>query len=257
MTTLANSAFGTDPGRWPLPSASTGDEHWFRAVAAGGQGRYAAARAELDAVASAGGPIASLASSTRASFLRQLGWHAAARGWDGRALAAAGRDPEARADALIGLAADALGVARFALSARLLECAIDVVVAGCPERLPVRWAWVSAELAMVTGRGDDAVGHAERAVALAGESGSTRHAVKSAVVHAAALCSTGARDAAREVADTAIRHAQDAGLIPLTWALSCLLGDVGSAVYDADEIADLRARSADLVQFRGGAWAQR
>ncbi|KEG31865.1 hypothetical protein EN20_06585 [Mycobacterium tuberculosis] len=48
------------------------------------------------------------------SLLRQLGWHTLARGWDGRALALAGADREAGADALIGLAADALGVGRFA-----------------------------------------------------------------------------------------------------------------------------------------------
>ncbi|GAB5006663.1 hypothetical protein MAHJHV63_50100 [Mycobacterium avium subsp. hominissuis] len=28
--------------------------------------------------------VASLAHSTQGSFLRQLGWHALARGWDGR-----------------------------------------------------------------------------------------------------------------------------------------------------------------------------
>src|SRR5690349_22538234 len=58
--------------------------------------------------------------STQGSFLRQLGWHSLARGWDGRALALAAGDPEACADALIGLAADALGIGRFAAAATLL-----------------------------------------------------------------------------------------------------------------------------------------
>ena len=35
---LSNAAFGDDPGRWPLPAATTARELWLRAVAAGGQG---------------------------------------------------------------------------------------------------------------------------------------------------------------------------------------------------------------------------
>ena len=45
---LANAAFGDDPGRWPLPPASTPHELWLRAVVAGGQGRYGSAMADLD-----------------------------------------------------------------------------------------------------------------------------------------------------------------------------------------------------------------
>src|SRR5690625_5852024 len=47
-----------------------------------------------------------------------------------RALALAGADPQAESDALVGLAADALGVGRFAASARLLQRAagLDPVV---------------------------------------------------------------------------------------------------------------------------------
>src|SRR5512135_1162379 len=97
---LATAAFGEEPNLWPLPSAATPHELWLRAVAAGGQGRYGSAMADLDALCRAqrGGPLVSLAHSTRASFLRQLGWHDRARGWDGRALALAGSDPEAGAD---------------------------------------------------------------------------------------------------------------------------------------------------------------
>jgi len=104
MDELANAAFGDDPGRWPLPEATTPLQTWQRAVAAGGQGRYASGFADLDAVGrtSGAGSVASLALSTRASFLRQLGRHVDARPWDGRALALAGSDADARADALSG-----------------------------------------------------------------------------------------------------------------------------------------------------------
>src|ERR1700758_2991032 len=129
---LAAAAFGDRPGSWPLPTAATPQQLWLRAVAAGGQGRYGSAYRDL-AEARRTGPTArwvSLAHSTQASFLRQLGWHALARGWDGRAVALAGEDPEARADALIGLAADALGVGRFAAAATLLARADAVAVPG-------------------------------------------------------------------------------------------------------------------------------
>src|SRR6188472_398446 len=140
---LANAAFGDDPQRWPLPPASTPYELWLRAVAAGGQGRYGSAMTDLDAVCrlDRGGPLVSLAHSTRASFLRQLGWHDRARRWDGRAMALAGADPEASADALIGLAADALGVGRFAASDAAVRRAGEQLTGS--GRQPVRLAWVS------------------------------------------------------------------------------------------------------------------
>src|ERR1700759_5104797 len=108
---LTAVAFGNQPGRWPLPSAHTPRQLWLRAVGAGGQGRYGSARDDLARLLR-GAPEdarAPLAHSTQASFLRQLGSHRLARGWDGRALALAGENSEAAADALIGLAADALG----------------------------------------------------------------------------------------------------------------------------------------------------
>ena len=88
---VRNAAFGDDPGLWPLPAARSVEEQWLRAVVAGGQGRYASADADLASVRRTMrvGRLASLAHSTHASFLRQLGWHDMARGWDGRALAVA------------------------------------------------------------------------------------------------------------------------------------------------------------------------
>ncbi|WP_319445790.1 MULTISPECIES: hypothetical protein [unclassified Mycobacterium] len=259
MNTLVETAFGADPGRWPLPSAKTAEERWLRAVALGGQGRYAMATAELEALARLQdrGPFPALALSTRASFLRQLGWHSHARTWDGRALARAGVDADARADALIGLAADALGVGRFPLSARLLARARQVVDAGASARLPVRLAWVSAELAMATGDGAAAVGHAERAVDLAGALDSVRHAVKSDVVLAAALCCAGEPDRSRRVADTALDAAEGYGLVPLTWALACLLADVGSGSRGRSQIVAVRDDCAAAVHDRGGVWSNR
>lgn len=253
---LSNAAFGDAPNLWPLPPASTPHELWLRAVAAGGQGRYGNAMADLNELCRAQrrGSLVSLAQSTRASFLRQLGWHERARGWDGRALALAGSDPEAGADAFIGLAADALGVGRFAASAAALRRAGELVSGS---RVPVRLAWVSAELAMARGEGATAVGHAERAVELAAALGSARHAVKSEVVRAAALCSAGDVDASRQVADTALQEAERLGIIPLRWALACLLADIGSTRHTAPEMLRIRNECAATVRRRGGDLAER
>jgi len=256
---LANAAFGDDPSLWPLPPASTPHELWLRAVVAGGQGRYGSAMADLDGVCrlQRGGPLVSLAHSTRASFLRQLGWHDRARGWDGLAIALAGSDPESGADAFIGLAADALGVGRFAASATALRRAGELLRRPASPRLPVRLGWVSAELAMARGEGATAVGHAERAVDLAAALGSARHTLKSAVVRAAALCSAGEIDASRRLADVALQDADRLGIIPLRWALACLLADIGSATHTAADVLRIRNECAATVRRRGGDLADR
>ena len=263
---LTASAFGNQPGRWPLPSAGTPRQLWLRAVGAGGQGRYGSARNDLTTLlrSAPADRLASLAHSTQASFLRQLGWHRLARGWDGRALALAGADPEAAADALIGLAADALGVGRLAAAATLLSRAEPIVAEAPQYRLLVRRAWVAAELAMVAGDGATAVRNAEVAVELAATtvdgSVSARHCAKSDVVLAAALCSDGAVDRARTVGEATLELTGRLGLVPLRWAVACLLVDLvdtGSPTRPITELCDIRDECARQVQHWGGAWARR
>jgi len=257
---LVAAAFGDEPGRWPLPEATNPRQRWLRAVAAGGQGRYASAAADLAALLREvpAGPLASLAHSTRGSFLRQLGGHDLARGLDGRALALALNDREvdleARADALVGLAADALGLGRFAASAALLG-RVAPEPSAAPPRLAVRRHWVTAELAMVTGDGATAVRHAEQACERVSE-GMVRHRVKSQVVLAGALCCAGNLDRARVVAEDALQDTDRLGLIPLRWALACMLADLNDAAstYSAEELRGLRDDAAELVVHRGGNW---
>ncbi|ORW92769.1 hypothetical protein AWC27_08570 [Mycobacterium szulgai] len=256
--TLVDVAFGSRPGSWPLPAATSSQQLWLRAVAAGGQGRYGSAYSDLELLRRRvePGPLASLAYSTHASFLRQLGWHRLARGWDGRALALAGQDPEPTADALIGLAADALGVGRLAAAATLLARADGLPVS---ERLAVRRRWVAAELAMAGGDGTAAVGHAEAAAELAAAmtTASVRHQVKSEVVLAAALCSAGAVERSRAVANEALPATGRHGLIPLRWALACLLIDTGSvtvAPQQVRKLTEIRDICAGQVRRAGGTW---
>ena len=80
--TLAAAAFGNRPQSWPLPTATTPQQLWLRAVASGGQGRFGSAYRDLAVLrrGGSGGRLVSLAHSTQASFLRQLGWHVQARG---------------------------------------------------------------------------------------------------------------------------------------------------------------------------------
>lgn len=255
-TVLRNAAFGDDPGLWPLPVATTPEELWLRAVVAGGQGRYSSAVADLEGVRRLlrGGPLVSLAASTGASFLRQLGRHAEARGWDGRAWALSDGDVEAGADALIGLAADALGIGRFAASAASLGRARGLLTDDAPPRPVVRLAWVSAELAMARGEGATAVRHAEHAAELAAALRSSRHDVKSNVVLAAALCSAGDIESSRRLADAALQATARLGIVPLRWALACLLNDIGSATHSPGDVVTIRDESADIVRRRGGVW---
>jgi hypothetical protein len=258
VAALNAAAFGDQPGRWPLRSADTPHQLWLRAVAAAAQGRYASARSDLATllrVAPSGVP-ASLAHSAQASFLRQLGWHVLARGWDGRALALADGDAEAAGDALTGLAADALGIGRLAAAATFLTRA-DSMVAAAPHRLAVRRAWVAAELAMAGGDGATAVRHAEAAVELAVATESARHRAKSQVVLAAALCSAGAVDRARTVGEGALELTGRSGLVPLRWAVASLLVDLADSQSSTSPIAELREirdECAGQVRRWGGIW---
>jgi hypothetical protein len=254
---LAGAAFGDQPGAWPLPAAATAHQHWLRALAAAGQGRYGTAHADLAALlrTAPSGRHASLAHSAQASFLRQLGWHDRARGADGRALALAGDDPEAAGDALTGLAADALGVGRLAAAAALLAQTTPFVMQA-PPRVAVRQAWVTAELAMAGGDGAGAVRNAEAAADLARSTleGGARHLAKTEVVLAAALCSAGALDRARAVADAALERAARSGLVPLQWALAGLLVDLADEQSRAAELRGIRDDCARRVEHWGGTW---
>jgi hypothetical protein len=258
---LADAAFGDRPGSWPLPSATTPAQLWLRAVAAGGQGRYGAAFNDLAALrrSAPAGRLASLGMSTQGSFLRQLGWHALARGWDGRALALAAENAEASADALIGLAADALGVGRFAAAANLLARADPLLASldsALPDRVPVRRRWVGAELAMAGGDGQAAVRLAGEGVELAAAMAvaSPRHRVKSDVVLAAALCCAGDLERARTVAGAALQATERLGLLPLRWALACLLIDLESVTFPTHQLHEIRDVCAGQVRRAGGTW---
>lgn len=147
-------------------------EFWLGAVALGGQGRYAAARAVLRPLRRSSDPVVrSLSASTEGSLWRQLGWHRLAAVQDGRALLElTGTEPghvEARADALIGLAADSIGAGRLSRALTLLSRCDQVLgTADAAQRPRIRMHWVRAETALAQGRFEDAVLYAETAAEL-------------------------------------------------------------------------------------------
>ncbi|GAB2627063.1 hypothetical protein ABI214_20575 [Prescottella soli] len=265
---LRDVAFGPDPGRNPLSVPDDSVGRWLRAVALGGQGRYAQARAELEAVRRSAAPpaIRSLAASTQASLLRQLGGHALASGYDGAALALVGTTRagdalpdsddalvhEARCDALTGLAADALGCGRLALGRRLLDrCRAyldDVGDADGLWRQHVRLHWVTAEIALASGDFAAATTHAQAAVDRSADSPSVRHRVKSALLFAAAATGRPEPDLALETAERVEADSRAHGLLPLRWAAAMLIDGVRPSA-DARAVRD---ECADAIARRGG-----
>ncbi|MEJ8280282.1 hypothetical protein [Pseudonocardia spirodelae] len=213
------------------PAGPTG-ARWAAAVALGGTGHYAAAAALLDglrrdrAVAPA---LRAHAGVTRASHLRQLGGHRAAAALDGEALRlalphAAGDGPgdpwgtgadAAVADALTGLAADALGRADAARAAILLDRAAPWC-GPAGHRTRVRYGWVRAETALVAGDPAAATAAAREALHGAVALGSARHVVKSRLVAAVAAGVAGlpAGDLAAEL-DAVAGTAWADGCLPL------------------------------------------
>ncbi|MFD8246238.1 hypothetical protein [Nocardia sp. NPDC059691] len=278
LAVLAEAAFGAAPGRAAadLPSASDALGRWYRAVVLGGQGRYAAARAELRRVCNhSNDPVLlSLAGSTEGSFLRQLGWHERAAAFDGRSAAliltaGAGAEPDsaeefggyrpsradAICDALTGLAADALGTGRLALADRLLRRSASAAQqhrAGW--RPAIRLRWVSAETALAAGDFEVAAARAAAALELAERSPSVRHRVKSRLLVAAADVALDARGRSGVSAEDVAEQCREHGLLPLRWACAMLRAGSGArdAAAEAAECAAAIARSGGVLRPMAG-----
>ncbi|GAC56620.1 hypothetical protein GOHSU_12_00100 [Gordonia hirsuta DSM 44140 = NBRC 16056] len=240
---------------------------WRTAVELGAQGRAAAARTALAALAvdpRAAPAIVSLSYSTRASLLRQAGGHGMARAGDGRAcvLAADGRTGGPTADewmvaawldALIGLAADNLGLGDFSTARRLLDRAQDCPVV--PPRAALRLAWVRTEWGLYSGDLDTAQSAAAVADDRSRDLASPRHQLKTGLIAAAVHGACGRFDAARAGARQAFVQADTLGLLPLRWAAATLLAGLGEESFAAEVTVTrdlLAARGMPLVPLRPG-----
>jgi hypothetical protein len=249
------AAFGAAPQDIPR-SFGDPERRWLAAVALGGQGRYAAAATELERLAAEPGVpvcVAAHAAVTRAAHLRQLGGHAAARAYDARGLRLAtaalrvedygdgagsindGLDAAAaRLDALVGLAADALGLGDAMTSHRLLDAAAQRLAAHPSWRPAVRAGWVRDELALIQGRAAEAVAPAETALTGAHGAGSVRHVLKSRIVLVVARGAAGVLDAQKAVADLdeIAEECAHYGLLPLQWPAALAAADLQERINE-------------------------
>jgi hypothetical protein len=241
---LRDAAFGDAPegdvARLLADGAPTPVRRWLAAVAFGGQGRYAAATALLTSLLATEDPvIGSLAASTLAAHRRQLGGHAAAQRLDGFALRRiaglplpAEADPDgvdvtgARVDALLGLAADAIGLGRPALARRLLRPPAGI--AGMGWRSRVRSGWVNAETLLAEGEPEQGVAFAEQAVAISASCGAVRHVIKSEMVLSVTQLN-GATErgcaAAIGLLERVVARSLESDLLPLAWPSALLLAE--------------------------------
>lgn len=178
---------------------------WLRGVALIALGRYGAADDALLPAAtvarSVPGPMryaserryGSLALSALGSSARQCGRYDRAAELDAAALAAAGTDVEARADALVGLTADAIGTGDREVAQRRL--AALAAVAGASWRSTVRCAWVAAELSLLSDLPESAAAAAYRAVRCAEMAQARRHLAKSLLFYGVSVREVARRQA--------------------------------------------------------------
>jgi tetratricopeptide (TPR) repeat protein len=230
--TFEDAAFGQRPDLVITTVPADPRARWLAGVVLGAQGRYARAATLLAQLADQRNDLGALAAATLASHRRQLGGHAAARPLDARALANATSD-EARADALLGLAADAIGAGRLDEARRLRDRAPRTTW-----RSRIRSDWVAAEIELSAGRPDAARPYAERATE---ESEGTRHRVKSKIILGAAMATVDPA-MARKLVTQARDDATDLHLLSLVWPASLLLADL-----DPDERPSHRRRADDVL----------
>jgi hypothetical protein len=261
-------------------------QRWLAAVALGARGRYAAAATLLEGLGARSGAsraVRAHAAVTRAAHLRQSGGHLAARRWDGLGLALAtdpenaggvaenhaaenaesaentaprsGADPSgagldlaaARVDALLGLAADAIGLADLNLAEKLLRLAEPAAAEHPSWRPGVRWRWVRAELALSQNRPEPAIDWARPALERATSAGAVRHQVKSALVLAAAEAGAGS-PRERVIADLTelSERTRQSGLWTLEWPIQLMLAGLVEPT-DFDRSTTHRSRAAQIV----------
>jgi hypothetical protein len=203
---------------------------WCHGACLGAAGEYGAAFALLDRTP-AGGPAGARLLSLRGSLLRQLGRHGEAQSLDAAVLADADAEPVGRADAAVGLVADAIGVADVVTATAALDRASRLLDAGTaaavapPEhgwRLAVRREWVAAELALLVEQPAQAATHARRAARLAAAEGADRHLAKSRL-----LIGVAAQDP--EALRACLAWARAAGCVSLRWPAALVLAHLPCA----------------------------
>jgi tetratricopeptide (TPR) repeat protein len=243
---------------------------WLLGVCLASAGRYGGALDVLDPLVAGHGAaenrvLAALASATVASVHRQLGRHGVAQGYDERALEGSEGVGEAGFDALLGLAADAVGLGDGGTAAaRLAEAA--ALAEGRAEwwRQRVRLGWVRAEVALLDGRPEAAVTAAHEAVDLAEHSGAPRHVAKGLLFLGVGQLEAGRPEEAAGVLSRAGLLAESLGTLPLQWPVRAVLGALLAADRPEDSARALSsarravtAIAADLPEDLRAQWLAR
>jgi tetratricopeptide (TPR) repeat protein len=243
---------------------------WLLGVCLASAGRYGAALTVLEPLVAVTEPpeskvLAALSGATVASVHRQLGRHAVAQGYDEMALAGSDGSGEAGFDAVLGLAADAVGLGEEqAATARLAEA--TALAAGRVEwwRQRVRLGWVRAEVALLGGRPDEAAAAAHEAVELAEHSGAPRHVAKGLLFLGVSQVEAGRPEEAAATLRRAALLAESLGTLPLQWPVRAVLGALVADVDAAESArcldaarAAVSAIAADLPEPLRAEWLAR
>ena len=195
---------------------------WARAVELGARGSYAEAETLATSLVITHGRWVSLALSLMAGHRRQVGDTGEALRLDTAAWQEA-CDEESRADALIGLAADAVATGDLPRAVEWHDEAASDAAQGW--RTLTRWHWVAAERALLAGDAMRATHHAREALSACADR-SLRHEAKSRIIFAAA---SGQVDDLLDVSTVL----SSGGWVTLAWPLALVVADHAAQVPDA------------------------
>lgn len=205
---------------------------WLLAVCQSAAGRFGQALVALDELlpVTADAPLerrmfGALGKATLGSIHRQLGRHGEARVHDEVALELSAATGEAGFDALLGLAADAVGLGDASAARDHLGQA-RALTDGHADwwRQRVRVGWVQAEVALLESRPEDAVVAASAAVDLAEQVGAPRHVAKGLLFQGVAQVEAGRHEEAATLLRRAGLLAESLGTLPLLWPARAVLG---------------------------------
>ena len=230
---------------------------WLLGVCLGAAGKFGSALAVLEPLATQSGTkaperrlFAALAAASGASVHRQLGQHTAAQAMDEQALALAEDGPEATFDALLGLAADAVGLGDAATAKARLTQAGEIAAPRTDWwRQKVELAWVQAETALLEGDPNGAAALLGPAIASAEVSGAPRYVAKSLLFLGVAQVQAGELVTAEGTLRRAATLAESLGAVPLLWPSRALLGALLDESSPAEAAKSLAAARGAVISI--------
>ena len=245
---------------------------WLLGVCLGAAGKFGSALAVLEPLAAQSGTdvperrlFAALAAASAASVHRQLGQHESAKSLDEQGLALAEGGAEPTFDALLGLAADNVGLGDApAARGRLTEAAAIAEPRADWWRQKVELAWVQAEAALLEGNPAAAIATLSPAITSAELSGAPRYVSKSLLFLGVAQVQSGQLPDAEATLRRAATLAESLGAVPLLWPSRALLGallEESAPAESAQSLAAARgaviAIADDLPETLRGVWLDR